>query len=106
MMMRSLPSRLHARSSWVALLGIVCVALVLMVGVVQVVHSHPSGHVDPDCSLCVTAHQAVQVVALITLDVSSQPIEHVRPEPALQLPRRSFFFRLDCRPPPAETAFA
>ncbi len=104
--MRFPSSRLRARSSWVALLGIVCVALVLMVGIVQVVHSHPSGHADPDCSLCVTAHQAVQVVALITLDVSSQPIEHVRPEPALQLPRRSFFFRLDCRPPPAETAFA
>lgn len=106
MIMRFLSSRLRARSSWIALLGIVCVALVLMIGIVQVVHSHPSGHPDPDCSLCVTAHQAVQVVALITLDLSSQPVEHVWPEPVLQLPRPSFFFRLDCRPPPAESAFA
>jgi len=104
--MRSLSSKLRARSSWLALFGIVCVALVLMIGIVQVVHSHPSGHPDPDCSLCVTAHQAVQVVALITLDVSSQPVEHVWPELRLELPRRSFFFRLDCRPPPAEAAFA
>jgi hypothetical protein len=105
-MMRFLSSRLRTRSSWIALLGTVCVALVLMVGIVQVVHSHPSGHPDPDCALCVTAHQAIQVVALITLDVSTQPFEHLALEPALQLPRRSFFFRLDCRPPPAEFAFA
>ena len=104
--MRFLSSKLRSRSSWIALIGMVCVALVLMIGMVQAVHSHPSGHPDPDCALCVTAHQAVQVVALITLDVSSQPVEQVSPEPALQLPRRSFFFRLDCRPPPAETAFA
>lgn len=104
--MRFLSSKLRARSTWISLIGIACVALVLMIGIVQVVHSHPSGHADPDCSLCVTAHQAVQVVALITLDVSSQPVEHVFPEPILQLPRRSFFYRLDCRPPPAESIYA
>jgi len=89
----------------VALVGILCVALVMMIGVVQAAHSHPSGHIDPDCALCVTAHQAVQVVALITLDLSSQPVEQLSPEPVLQLPNRSFFFRLDCRPPPAESIF-
>ncbi|MGC2162830.1 MAG: hypothetical protein WA634_13025 [Silvibacterium sp.] len=104
--MRSFSSKLRSRSNWVALVGIACVALVLLVGVVQVVHSHPSGRIDPDCSLCVTAHQAVQVVALITLDLSSQPVEHVVSEPRLELPRRSFFFRLDCRPPPAESTIA
>ncbi|MGH9586691.1 MAG: hypothetical protein ACRD3F_07035 [Acidobacteriaceae bacterium] len=104
--MRSLSSKLRARSTWLALVGIICVALILTVGVVQVVHSHPSGHIDPDCALCVTAHQAVQVVALITLDISSQPIEHVAPEPVVQLPRRTFFYRLDCRPPPAESIYA
>jgi len=104
--MRFLLSKLRANSTWIALVGIICVALILMIGVVQVVHSHPSGRIDPDCALCITAHQAVQVVALITLDISSQPVEHVSPEPVLELPRRSFFFRLDCRPPPAESVFA
>lgn len=104
--MRFLRSRLRARSSWIALIGTVCVALVLMVGIVQVAHNHPSGHPDPDCALCVTAHQAIQIVALITLDVSSQQVEHFSPEPARRLPRHSFFFRLDCRPPPAESALA
>lgn len=104
--MRFLSARLRAGSSWISLIGIACIALVLMIGIIQVAHSHPSGHPDPDCSLCVTAHQAVQVVALVTLDVSSQPIEHVWPEPALQSPHRGFFYCPDCRPPPAETAFA
>jgi hypothetical protein len=104
--MRFLSARMRARSSWISLIGIVCVSLVLMIGIVQVAHSHPSGHPDPDCALCVTAHQAVQVVALITLDISSQPVEHIWTEPALQLPRRAFFLRLDCRPPPAESASA
>jgi len=104
--MRSLSSKLRARSTWIALIGVVCVALVLMIGVVQAVHSHPNGRIDPDCALCITAHQAVQVVALITLDLSSQPVEHVSPEPVLRLPNRTFFFRLDCRPPPAESIFA
>lgn len=104
--MQFLSSKMRARSSWLALVGILCVALILMVGIVQVVHSHPSGHADPDCSLCVTVHQAVQVVALITLDVSSQPVEHEWPEPVHQSPQRGFFYRLDCRPPPAKTAAA
>ena len=101
--MRFLSSRLRARSPWISFIGIACVALVLMVGIVQVAHSHPGGHADPDCALCVTAHQAVQVIALVTLHVTIQRVEHVSPEPDLQLPRSSFFFRLDCRPPPAES---
>jgi hypothetical protein len=105
-MMRFLCSKLRARSSWVAIAGIVCVSLVLMMGMVQAVHSHPSGHPDPDCALCVTAHQAVQVVALVTLDLSSRPVEDVSPEPDLLPPARTFFYRLDCRPPPAESVSA
>jgi hypothetical protein len=104
--MQFLSSKPRKRSTWISLVGILCAALVLMIGVVQVAHSHPNGRIDPDCALCITAHQAVQVVALITLDISSQPVEHVSPEPVLQLPHRSFFFRLDCRPPPAESAAA
>jgi hypothetical protein len=104
--MRFLSSKLRARFSWVGFVGIICIALVVMIGIVEVAHSHPSGHPDPDCALCVTAHQAIQVVALTTLNISSRPVEPVSPEPELQLPRRVFFFRLDCRPPPAESALA
>jgi hypothetical protein len=105
-MMRFLCSKPRPRSSWIALAGIICASLVLMIGMVQAVHSHPSGHPDPDCALCVTAHQAIQVVALVTLDATPQPVEHVLLEPELLSPSTSFFFRLDCRPPPAESASA
>lgn len=102
--MRFSSSKPRARSTLVSLVGIVCVALLLMVGIAQVAHSHRSGHPDPDCALCVTAHQAIQVVALITLKVSSRPVEHVLLDTAEQLPRFTLFFRLDCRPPPTESA--
>jgi len=89
-----------------ALLGIFCVALILMAGMVQVAHSHPSGQPDHDCSLCSTAHHVIQVVALAILDVSSQPVAPVAQEPARDLPTSTFLFKLASRPPPAAPAFA
>jgi hypothetical protein len=77
-----------------------------MSGVVQVAHSHPSGQPDHDCSLCATAHHVIQVVALVKLDLSSQRVAALAPEPTLQLPSRYFFFKLASRPPPAVPAFA
>jgi hypothetical protein len=77
-----------------------------MSGTVQAVHSHPSGQPDHDCSLCTTAHNVIQVVALVTLDLSSLPVVHVAAEPTLESPHRPFFFKLACRPPPAVPVFA
>jgi hypothetical protein len=76
-----------------------------MSGMVQAVHTHPSGQPDHDCSLCTTAHNVIQVVALVTILVSSLPVVRVAAEPLLLLPRRSFFFKLACRPPPADPVF-
>ena len=99
-------SRLRARFSWLALLGFLCVLLVLISGIVQVGHTHASGEPDHSCALCVTAHNVIQVVALVTLLVSSLTVIHLAAEPTLDLPRRAFFFKLSCRPPPAVSAFA
>lgn len=101
---RASQQRLHF--SVVSLLGIVCIALVLMSGAVQVAHSHPSGQPDHDCSLCITAHQVIQVVALVTIALSSLAVTGVAPEPVLKRPGRYFFFKYSCRPPPADPAFA
>jgi hypothetical protein len=78
----------------------------LISGIVQVAHTHASGEPDHDCALCVTAHQAIQVVALVVLSLSSRSVTAVAPEPILDLPRQHFFFKLACRPPPAAPAFA
>jgi hypothetical protein len=104
--MPDFPSRPRAQFSLVSLLGIVCVALVLMSGIVQVAHTHPSGQPDHDCSLCATAHHVIQIVALVTLDLSSQHVAALAPEPTIELPSRYFFFKLASRPPPAVSAFA
>jgi hypothetical protein len=77
-----------------------------MSGVLQVAHTHPSGQLDHDCSLCVTAHHVIQAVALVTLDFSSQPVTALASEPIRKLPNRYFFFKLASRPPPADSAIA
>ena len=96
------------RQQWspATVLGILCVALVLMAGMIQVAHSHPLGQPDHDCSLCTTAHHVIQIVALVTLDLSTQPVAAIAPEPTRELPSRAFFFKLSSRPPPAVPAFA
>ena len=99
-------SESRSQFSVAALLGIFCIALVLMSGMVQVAHTHASGQPDHDCSLCITAHNVIQVVALAILDVSSQPVVPVAQERARDLPTTTFFFKLASRPPPAVPAFA
>jgi len=96
----------RSQISLLSLVGILCVALILMAGMIQVAHNHPSGQPDHDCSLCTTAHHVIQVVALVTLALSSQPVATLATEPTRELPKRPFFFKLSSRPPPAAPAFA
>ncbi|HZD49250.1 MAG TPA: hypothetical protein VE178_10940 [Silvibacterium sp.] len=98
-------SRPRRLSSPLTLLGIVCIALVLMAGMIQVAHTHASGQPSHDCSLCIVAHQVVQVVAPITLALSSQSVAAPAVEPTRELPNRPLFFKLSSRPPPAAPAF-
>jgi hypothetical protein len=99
-------SWLNWRFSPLALVGVICIALVLMMGIVQVAHSHPSRQADHDCALCVSVHQVVQIVALVTLIFSVLRVVAVPPEPTRRLPAPAFFYKLACRPPPAAPAFA
>jgi hypothetical protein len=104
--MPSLSTQSRVRFSWLSVIGIVCVALVLMSGMIQVMHSHANGQPDNDCPLCVTAHQAIQIVALVSLAIACQTLVAFVSRLVLQTPRKLFFFKLACRPPPAETALA
>jgi hypothetical protein len=94
------------RPSWIAILGIVCIALMLFTGVVHAAHSHANGQVDQDCALCVTAHQAVQVVAVVAVILSSQPVVHRIVERRSPAPRQRFVLKLANRPPPVPAVFA
>ena len=102
--MRCVTARRGPRQSWVSawkpILAIVCIALVLFTGVLQVTHTHANGRIDPDCSLCMTAHHVVQAVVVVTLQISSQPIARLTPARFSPLPRQRFVLKLANRPPP------
>jgi hypothetical protein len=98
--MRVFNSRKRLQSSWVSWLGIFCIALVLLAGIVQVAHTHPNGQVDEGCSLCNTAHQVVQIVVLVALAISIRPVLRVAPEKTSERPRQRFLLKLANRPPP------
>ncbi|MGB9144504.1 MAG: hypothetical protein WCC14_01665 [Acidobacteriaceae bacterium] len=100
------PRRLSV-GRFAALLGIVCIALVLFTGIVQVTHHHADGRLDPDCALCMTAHTVAQVVVVVVVQITSQPVEHYVAE-AVPAPKLcpQFAFKLAKRPPPVPPVFA
>lgn len=86
--------------SWVSILGTLCIVLILFTGLVHVAHFHANGQVDQDCALCVTAHQAVQIAALVVVILCSQRVERRTVERASPTPRQRFLLKLANRPPP------
>ena len=99
--MRVFSNKSQSRWNLASWLGILCIALVLLTGFVQAVHSHPLGQVDHEgCSLCNTAHHVVQTVSLVTIVVSIQPTWRLAPEKPLERPRARFLYKLANRPPP------
>jgi hypothetical protein len=98
--MRWVSTRRGTGASWVSILGILCIALVLFAGVVQVAHFHANGHPDQDCALCVSAHQTVQVAAVVAVILCSQPVVRRVAEHRSPTPRQRFVLKLANRPPP------
>ncbi len=90
---------------WRRLLGVCSILLLLLGAGAELNHSHSldshdSGRIHPDCSLCVTAHSAVQATVATVVAVALRPVANcVDPEPIFR--RRSLGIRLSIRPPPA-----
>jgi hypothetical protein len=95
---------LRPRLNWASALGILCVGLVLMSGMVQAAHFHASGTIDHDCALCVAAHHVAHAAPQIVLGFSSLRVGTLAPAHSLAQPRRAVFFRLVSRPPPSGSA--
>lgn len=91
------------RAPWRLLVGVLCIALLMVGGVLSATHSHSHGEVShQDCGLCVTAHMAVQVAVSVTaVQVTTvfSRVEAVRPVSAHDFTPQ---FALFCRPPPAD----
>jgi hypothetical protein len=87
-------------SSWSRWLGVLCIALVLLTGFIQIAHTHPTGQADEGCSLCNTAHHVVQTVALVCVAVTIHPVWRVATDKPSIRPRQKFLHKLANRPPP------
>ena len=88
-------------------LAILCIALVLFTCMLQVTHSHPDGRIDPDCSLCMTAHTVAQVVVVVAVQITSQPVErYITDTYCAPVSPKRFTLKLASRPPPVPSAFA
>ena len=95
---------LRLRLNLASALGIVCVALVVMSGMVHAAHFHASGTIDRDCALCVAAHQLAHAAPLITMDCTSLPVVTLTVTSTPVKSRTAVSFRLNSRPPPSGSA--
>jgi hypothetical protein len=93
------------RLNWARVLGVFCIALVLMSGLVQAAHMHADGQ-DHDCALCVAAHHVSCAAPAVTLDCASVPVIALIAAQSVRVPPRAVFFRLASRPPPQGSAFS
>jgi hypothetical protein len=92
----------HVRTPWRILLGVLCISLILLGGIVAATHTHSHEEVShQDCGLCVTAHMAVQVAVTVTQVCVAQVFTRV--ETSSPVPSHQFtpLFALFSRPPPA-----
>ena len=90
---------------WRRLIGLFCILLVIFAGSAELIHSHDSGSIHADCSLCVTAHSAAQATVATVVAVVLRPVAKCAdPEPIFL--RRTLDIRLSIRPPPVAPVFA
>jgi hypothetical protein len=86
-------------------LGFLCIALVIVAGLVQVAHCHVAGTVShPECALCVTAHATASPFAPVTLPTVPKPAARIEIELALAGPLNLLSSCFRIRPPPVVPA--
>jgi hypothetical protein len=86
---------------WKLIVGLLCIALVVLSGTISATHTHGRDHsLHEDCGLCVAAHATVQLTTfapLLTLTRVFTRIETARP---IRRPSLILAFDLFTRPPP------
>ena len=92
----------HMRSRWRALLGLLCVALILLGATLAVAHTHERGLVShADCSLCMAAHHVVPMAASAPGLPVPQVFATVHYLVAASRSKQRLRLTLPIRPPPA-----
>jgi hypothetical protein len=92
----------RVRSPRRVLLGLLCIVLIAVGGVVSAAHTHSQSEVaHQDCGLCVTAHMAVQIAIAVTQVSVVQAFTRVEASRTLAAHDFTPQFALFSRPPPA-----
>jgi len=92
---------------WGLILGLLCIALVLVGGTLQVAHTHAGGELShTDCSLCATAHVVAHVVSLPIVLAAVQLVAPVQAFTPGIRPARLSIYALFTRPPPVSSTLA
>jgi hypothetical protein len=91
----------RANAPWRILLALVCVLLVVVLGAVQVAHTHADGTANhADCALCAAAHISVHPVHAPSPAPATAVVATLEAFPPAVLPRALAIFALFTRPPP------
>ena len=77
-----------------------CIALVLMSGMIQAAHFHADAQTDHDCALCLAVHTVAQATATVALPFTSIAVEALAAPRTIARARDAVHFRLASRPPP------
>lgn len=91
----------HADRPWRILLALACVLLVVVLGSVQVAHTHADGANHADCALCAAAHVSVHPIHAPSPAPTVSVVATLEALPPAVLPRTLATFALFTRPPPA-----
>jgi len=105
MLGRFTTSRMHPR--WKFLVGLLCVALVVLSGTISATHTH--GHdnsLHDDCGLCAAAHATVQLATQPPLPILARVYTRVETARAVRRPALKLAFDLFTRPPPVSASLA
>jgi hypothetical protein len=95
------------RSRWRLLVGLLCVALVVLSGTISATHTHDhDGALHVDCGLCVAAHATVQVVSQPALPTLTRVYTRIKVARAIRRPAVVLAFDLFTRPPPADASLS
>lgn len=90
-------------SRWRLLVGLLCLALVVACGTIQVIHAHVSGDVsDSTCSLCATAHVVMHVAEPVYAPVAARVLSLVEVVTPAGRAHGLSVFALFTRPPPVD----
>ncbi|HEX3941278.1 MAG TPA: hypothetical protein VHX11_07335 [Acidobacteriaceae bacterium] len=100
-------SRRDHQSRVLLVVGLLCIALLLLGAVIQVAHTHADGAIHSDCALCATAHVAfATVAALALLSLFARTVSSFAPRPQPAFRRFDIPFELSNRPPPIREALS